>query len=118
MLKLNSISSLAAGLILSVCSMTIDAACDATYEPIKRKAPEYPRRAVERRIEGFARVQFGIDVEGKIRDPVIIESKPKRIFDRAAIRALMGFKFEPCRVDNIAVEIANLSVKFTFDLQD
>jgi len=111
-------SSLAAGLILSAFSLTANAACDENYEAITKKAPEYPRRAVERRIEGFAKVQFTIDTNGEIKDPVIIESKPRRIFDRAAIRALSGFQYEPCMVDNVAVEITNLSVKFSFNLSE
>ena len=63
--------------------------------PLVNILPIYPRKAKIRRIEGYVKVGFTIDVKGRVKDPFIIEAKPKRIFNKAALKAIKKWKFRP-----------------------
>jgi protein TonB len=52
-----------------------------------------------------------------VRDPIVLDSQPKRIFDRAATRALKKWKYRPRVVDGTAVERVE-EIQLTFDLDD
>ena len=103
-----------------ICTYTLPAIadCEASYKPVKTVAPYYPRRAVDRGIEGYATVQFTLGSDGKIMNPRIKESSPKRTFDRVAILALRKFTYQPCRIDYQAVALDDVFFKFNFSLND
>ena len=42
--------------------------------------------------------------DGSVDDPVVVESEPRRLFNRAAIRAILRWKFKPRIVDGRAVK--------------
>ncbi|WP_027330393.1 energy transducer TonB [Marinimicrobium agarilyticum] len=96
---------------------------DGEYMPIVAVAPEYPRRAASRGIEGFVTVQFTVTTSGATRDVVVTnavdtDGNETSIFNRAAIRAAERFKFRPRVVDGEPVEVAGVSYRFVFELQD
>ncbi|MGD8175906.1 energy transducer TonB [Marinimicrobium sp. ARAG 43.8] len=96
---------------------------DGEYMPIVAVAPEYPRRAAQRGTEGFVTVQFTVTTNGSTRDVVVVdavdtEGRETSIFNRAAIRAAERFKFRPRVVDGEPVEVAGVSYRFVFELQD
>ncbi len=62
--------------------------------PLSRTPPLYPPRALARRIEGRVKVLFTVTEDGSVADPEVIESKPSGVFDRAALRAIQGWKFQ------------------------
>lgn len=72
--------------------------------PIFRIPPRYPMRAEKRRIEGWVRVEFTVDERGLVADPVVVESHPDGIFDRAAVQAVSKWKFKPKIIGGIVVE--------------
>jgi len=78
-------------------------ATDADSVPIVRVPPQYPMRAAERGIEGWVLLEFTITPAGTVRDPVVLDADPPRIFDRAAIRAIKKWKYRPRVVDGVAV---------------
>ncbi len=47
---------------------------DGEYMPIVAVAPEYPRRAAQRGIEGFVTVQFTVTTNGSTRDVVVTDA--------------------------------------------
>ena len=61
---------------------------------IVRIPPTYPPSALTRGIEGEVKVEFTITENGTVRDPIILESSPRRIFDRSVLSAILGWKFE------------------------
>ena len=85
-------------------------------EPPSEK-PQYPIRASERGIEGWVVLEFTITETGTVRNPKVMDAKPKRIFDRAAIQAIRKWKYRPRVIDGVAVERTE-EVKLTFDLDD
>jgi len=62
--------------------------------PLVRIPPRYPMRAQNRRIEGWVKVEFTITETGTVKDPVVIEAQPSKVFNRAALQAIKRWKFK------------------------
>ncbi len=90
---------------------------DSDSVPLVRVPPQYPIRAAERGIEGWVVLRFTITATGTVENPTVIDAKPKRIFDRAAVRALKKWKYRPRVVDGVPIERTE-EVKLSFDLDD
>ena len=90
---------------------------DGEYMPIVQVAPQYPRRAAERGLEGFVLLEFVVTRQGTVRDPVVIESSSS-IFDRAAMDAVMRFRYRPRVIDGEPVEVPGVRFRITFQLED
>lgn len=91
---------------------------DGDYLPIVKVAPVYPRRAQTRGIEGYVILEFIVTRTGAVANPVVIESKPPGIFDRAALNAALKFKYKPKVVNGEAIDVAGVRNRITFELQD
>lgn len=89
---------------------------DGDYLPIVKVAPIYPRRAQSRGIEGFVIVEFIVTKTGAVRDAFVVEAKPESIFDRAALDAALKFKYKPRVVDGVAMEVAGVQNKISFEI--
>jgi periplasmic protein TonB len=89
---------------------------DGEYLPIVRVEPIYPTRAASRGIEGHVIVEFTVTSNGSVRDPMIIEAEPSTIFNRAAERAVLKWKFKPRVVDGVPVEVPGVQTQLTFKL--
>lgn len=72
---------------------------DREFMVITRVPPQYPYRAERKGIEGWVKVSFLITEQGDVQDVVLVDSKPKGIFDNAAAKAVMRWKFKPRIVD-------------------
>ncbi len=72
--------------------------------PLVRIPPRYPMRAQMKRIEGWVKIEFLITGEGAVVDAIVVESHPRRVFDREAIRAITRWKFKPKIVGGEAVQ--------------
>lgn len=64
-------------------------------QALNRVNPRYPRRAKIRRIEGHVQLLFIIDKNGFVSDPKVIDSNPKGIFEKSALRAIVKWRFKP-----------------------
>jgi len=91
---------------------------DGDYLPIVKVAPIYPRRAQSRGIEGYVIVEFTVTKTGSVRDPIVIEAEPASVFDRAAMDAALKFKYKPRVVDGVAMEVAGVQNKISFQMGD
>lgn len=87
---------------------------DGEYLPIVKVQPVYPRRALQRGIEGYVIVEFTVTKSGAVRDPIVVESDPPNIFDSAATKAALKFKYKPRVVDGEAIEVPGVQNKITF----
>jgi len=81
----------------------IDMGRDGGIIPIVTIAPNYPRKAAIAKIEGWVEMSFTITELGTVVSPKVIASKPIRIFDREALRAILKYKFKPKVVDGVAM---------------
>ena len=91
---------------------------DGDYLPIVKVAPVYPRRAVDRGIEGYVIVEFTVTKTGAVRNPRVVEYDPSTIFNKAALAAALKFKYKPRIVNGEAIEVHGVLNKITFKLED
>ena len=78
--------------------------------------PEYPRRAVRLGVEGSVRLEFDVDTDGSVLDPYVVESSPAGVFDRAAIKAVRKFLYEPPTYNGTSVKVNNVQIDLVFKL--
>jgi protein TonB len=90
---------------------------EGDYLPIVRVAPVYPARALSRGLEGFVDLSFTVTTAGTVKDPVVLQSTSK-LFERAAIRAVLKFKYKPRVVDGVPVEVPGVKTRISFMLED
>lgn len=87
---------------------------DLNAEPIVRVEPIYPPRAQRQGLEGVVTVEFIITPSGRVTDPVVINAKPSKVFDRAVLAAVKKWKFRPRIVNGKAVaRRARQAIQFT-----
>lgn len=81
---------------LSFVPLGVTGAAFAAEAPkaVKIVAPEYPRGAERRKIEGYVIIQFGIQADGSTLNPTVVETDNPGVFDAAAIKAVKKWKFE------------------------
>jgi protein TonB len=91
---------------------------DSDVVPLVRIEPQYPTRANSRGIEGWVLIEFTITPVGTVRDPVVVDSEPSRVFDSAAKRAVLRWKYRPKIEDGKPVERPGVQVVLTFQLED
>ena len=89
---------------------------EGDYLPIVRVAPVYPARALSRGLEGHVDLSFTVTTAGTVRDPVVIFSTSS-LFERAATRAVLKFKYKPRVVDGVPVDVPNVKTRITFRIE-
>ncbi len=89
---------------------------EGDYLPIVRVAPVYPARALSRGLEGHVDLSFTVTAAGTVRDPIIMFSTSS-LFERAATRAVLKFKYKPRVVDGIPVDVPNVKTRITFKIE-
>ena len=90
---------------------------EGDYLPIVRVAPVYPARALSRGLEGYVDMSFTVTTTGTVEDPVVVFSTSS-LFERAAIRAVLKFKYKPRVVDGVPVRVPNVKTRITFKIED
>ena len=94
----------------------VDRTAEGDIIPVVVIRPMYPREAAMSGTEGWVKVEFTITEAGTVKDPRVVDSKPPRIFNREAIRAILKWKFKPRVVEGVAVERrATQVIDFTLD---
>jgi len=90
---------------------------EGDYLPIVRVAPVYPARALSRGLEGYVDMQFTVTTTGTVKDPAVLFSTSS-LFERAATRAVLKFKYKPRVVDGLPVEVPGVKTRITFQIED
>jgi|TARA_B110000003_G_C16645144_1_gene531714 protein TonB len=79
-------------------------AANSQLIPLVRINPNYPREQLMGGVEGYVTIRFTVTDDGTVSNPKVIESRPPRVFDRAALAAIKRWKFRPKFVNGVAVE--------------
>lgn len=90
---------------------------EGDYLPIVRVAPVYPARALSRGVEGYVDMSFTVTTTGTVINPIVTFSTSS-LFDRAAERAVLKFKYKPRVVDGVPVEVAGVTTRIRFELEE
>ncbi len=105
---------------------------DGEYLPIVKVQPVYPRRALSRGLQGWAIVEFMVTAQGTVKNPFVTSNcawtrdlsagpcvdSPNGVFDSAAVRAALKFKYKPKVIDGEPVETAGVQNRIIFELSE
>ncbi|MBW1884848.1 MAG: TonB family protein [Deltaproteobacteria bacterium] len=89
---------------------------DGDAVPMVRVPPQYPERAMQRGIEGRVLVEFTISKSGSVKNAKVIAYEPSKIFNKAALKAVRQWKYNPKIQNGKAVEQPGIRVAFPFKL--
>ena len=98
--------------------MDLSAGSDTDVIPLVRIAPEYPPRALRRGIEGWVQVQFTITPTGAVTDAKVVAADPPGLFDEAAIRSILRWRYNPKIEGGVAVERVGVQTVIRFVLEE
>jgi protein TonB len=73
--------------------------------------------AIRSLIEGYVLLRFIVTEQGTVADPEIIQSEPPGVFDRAAIRSVLRWKYQPQLANGKPVSVVSYT-RVTFQLLD
>ena len=73
---------------------------------------EYPVHASARGIFGCVKIEYTIEIDGSVSNPIILASFPSSVFNRDALKAISSFKFVP---ENENTEIKPVRDTYTFN---
>ena len=90
---------------------------EGDYLPIVRVAPVYPARALSRGLEGYVDMSFTVTTTGTVRDAIVLFSTSS-LFERAATRAVLKFKYKPRVVDGVPVDVSGVKTRISFQIED
>ncbi len=119
--KLNlSIGRANSGANIDLGQINLGASTDGDYLPLVRVQPQYPRRAQERGIEGYAIVELTVAADGTVptESIIVIEAEPKGYFERAAIKAAQKFKYKPKIINGEGQAVTGVRYRFSFNLAE
>ncbi len=92
------------------------ASADGDAVPMVRVPPQYPERATQLGIEGRVLVEFTISKSGSVKDARVIAYEPSKIFNKAALKAVRQWKYNPKIENGKPVERPGIRVAFPFRL--
>ena len=77
---------------------------DGDIIPLQRIPPQYPRDAARNGITGWVQLEVLVNADGSVRSARVLESKPKGMFEAAAVQAVLRWKFKPKVVNGQPVQ--------------
>lgn len=85
--------------------------------PLVRIPPEYPMSARGKRVEGYVILRFTVTESGSVANPEVLRSDPPGIFDRAASRAVLRWKYQPQIVDGRPTSVVSFT-RINFEMAE
>ena len=79
--------------IASVLALAFALPAHAELKPVKRVNPVYPPEAARAGTTGFVEVEYTVDASGKVSSVSVVNAKPARTFESAAVRAVKQWEF-------------------------
>jgi len=79
----------------TVLALVFAAPAHAELKPIKRVEPAYPPEAARTRTSGFVEVEYTVDATGKVASVSVVNARPSRTFESAAVKAVKQWTFAP-----------------------
>lgn len=90
---------------------------EGDYALVDRVTPVYPARALSGGMEGYVDMSFTVTEIGAVKEPIITFSTSS-IFDRAATRTVLKYKYKPRVVDGQPIEVKGVTTRITFEIEE
>ncbi|MBT3137259.1 energy transducer TonB [Alteromonas sp. ALT199] len=84
--------------------------------PLKRVDPRYPTLAVRKGREGWVRLSYVIDEEGRVKDPVVEDFFGSPSFKRSALSAVKKWQYNPAIKDGEPTQQCHQAVQMDFSI--
>src|SRR5688572_10550691 len=97
--------------------MSMSAGSDRDIIPLVRIPPDYPPRALSRGLEGWVQVQFTITAIGTVKDAIVVNAEPRNIFDDAALKSIVRWRYNPKVESGVTVERVGVQTIIRFQLE-
>lgn len=97
--------------------VTMNGPQDQDARPVVRVNPKYPMDALRNGIQGWVKLAFDINEIGQVINVKVIDSEPKRVFDKAAKQALSKWKYRAKSIDGKQVQQQNFTVQLDFNME-
>lgn len=97
--------------------VTMSGAQNTEARPIVRVNPKYPVKALQNGTQGWVKLAFDINEIGKVINVKVIDSEPKRVFDKAAKQALKKWKYRAKSVDGKQIQQRDFTVQLDFNME-
>ncbi|MFK8051499.1 MAG: energy transducer TonB [Woeseiaceae bacterium] len=81
-----------------IATATLETVSAATLRRVETLAPVYPRAAIRRELTGRLKLEFTVNEDGTTSGIEVVDSAAGGIFDRSAVRAVSGWRYEPREV--------------------
>ena len=89
---------------------------DQDYQPLFRAVPHYPRDMLASGREGHVDVEFEVDEQGFVRDPVVIARDGGMSFEKEALKAVEAFRYAPRFENGEPVAVDGVKTRITFQI--
>ena len=90
----------------------------ASYMPILKENPAYPRKAQRKGIEGYVVLEYTVSKEGFVKNPTVVDSNAPGIFDKAALDAAQKYRYLPMIVSGVPIDVPGVKTRITFEMAD
>lgn len=84
--------------------------------PLKRVEPKYPIQAAKRGQEGWTEVSFIVEKDGSVSSAIVEDSSGSKEFNKASLRAIKKWRYQPAVEDGEPVQQCNQSVRLDYSL--
>lgn len=91
----------------ALSTLAAPASAESTRRVVSKEAPAFPSEAMDEGIDsGTVKSRLAVDARGSVTNVEIVDAQPKKIFDKAATRALSRWKYEAGAPENVDVQLS------------
>lgn len=86
------------------------------YFPVEKNPPTYPRRALNKGVQGECTVRYTVNTDGRVESPEVLNDC-HAFFIKPSLRATKSFRYTPRIVNGKAVNVANVKNTFQYRIE-
>jgi TonB family protein len=86
------------------------------YIPLFKPQPVYPNSALVARKEASVIVEFTVDEQGFVQDPVVLDREGSLVFDKPSLAVVKRFRYAPAFVDGKAVITKGVKNRIVYEI--
>ena len=83
------------------------------YKPIEKQAPDYPRGALRKGLEGDCTVRYTVNTKGEVESPEVL-ANCHPLFKNTSLEAAKTFRYKPRMVNGQPVAVQNVHNTFEY----
>lgn len=83
---------------------------------LRKSVPEYPQAARRQRVEGWIKIQFVVDEQGRVGQIEVLAAQPQGMFEPSVRRCVVGWRFKAGTIDGRPVKaLVHQTIYFRLD---